>query len=248
MSALPLLIQSELYRDAANALAQQLGVTPITDCSDNTAYLLLNEDGLSIQINDMYWRPDLVGGRAGFRRQHGGGSKEPIARACGVKPNVRPSVLDGTAGWLRDAFVLAAVGCKVTAIERHPIVYALMQNALVRANRHSETAALLTHLHYQHADTQMVLAQLAGAPEHDVIYLDPMFPPREKSAQVKKDMQVLQYLAETDLGDALLAPALKAAKKRVVVKRPDYAPPLANIKPNNVLESGANRFDIYMMS
>jgi 16S rRNA (guanine1516-N2)-methyltransferase len=208
--------------------------------------LLVDHDGIGIQIDKLFWRPDLIGGRAGFRRVHGGGAKEPIARACGVKPGTRPSILDGNGGWLRDAFVLASVGCQVTAIERHPIVFALMENALARANHDHETAEIVARLTLFNDNTADVLQRLATAPEHDVVYLDPMFPPREKTAQVKKDMQVLQCLADTDLGDALLPLALNAAKKRVVVKRPDYAPPLANIKPSHVLESGGNRFDIYL--
>ncbi len=246
MSAFALLIGSDAKSDTARGIAEQFGFTLIRDSGDQQRYLLLNESGLSIYLDGLHYRPDLVGGRAGFRRAHGGGSKEPVARACGVKPMQRPSILDGTAGWLRDALVLAAVGCEVTALERHPVVFALMQNALWRARQQPQTAAIVSHLHYYHGDTETRLRQLSAAPEHDVIYLDPMFPPREKSALVKKEMQVLQALAETDLGDGLLPLALTAAKKRVVVKRPDYAPPLADIKPDHVVESGGNRFDIYV--
>ena len=72
-----------------------------------------------------------------------------------------------------------------------------------------------------------------------------MFPPRPGSAKVKKDMQLLQRLAEAGAGDALLLPARRVARQRVVVKRPNYAPPLAGITPSGQLPAGANRFDIY---
>ena len=58
----------------------------------------------------------------------------------------------------------------------------------------------------------------------DVVYLDPMYPHKQKSALVKKEMRVFQHLVGADLdADELLLPALQLAKKRVVVKRPDYA-------------------------
>ena len=81
----------------------------------------------------------------------------------------------------------------------------------------------------------------------DVCYLDPMFPPRTKSAAVKKDMQILHSLLgsnpaeEMDVGNdgdemmngtlirasderELLRSALDVAGSRVVVKRPIKAP------------------------
>ena len=74
-----------------------------------------------------------------------------------------------------------------------------------------------------------------------------MYPHREKSAAVKKEMRVFQSLVGEDLdADALLAPALALAKYRVVVKRPSYAPPLNNKKPSTVINMKKNRFDVYV--
>jgi 16S rRNA (guanine1516-N2)-methyltransferase len=85
------------------------------------------------------------------------------------------------------------------------------------------------------------------AEQPDVIYLDPMYPHKEKSALVKKEMRVFQSLVGEDLdADALLAPAIALAKYRVVVKRPSYAPPLANKKPSTSINMKKNRFDVYV--
>jgi len=46
--------------------------------------------------------------------------------------------------------------------------------------------------------------------------------------------------------DLLLAPALNAAKYRVVVKRPRKSPYLNQQKPSLSQEGKANRFDIYV--
>ena len=96
-----------------------------------------------------------------------------------------------------------------------------------------------------HGSSLEALSKLAQ--EVDVVYLDPMYPHRDKSALVKKEMRVFQSLVGADLdADGLLAPALALATKRVVVKRPDYAEDLDGVKPNTVIETKKNRFDVYV--
>lgn len=73
-----------------------------------------------------------------------------------------------------------------------------------------------------------------------------MYPHKQKSALVKKEMRVFQSLVGADDdADGLLQPARRLAKKRVVVKRPDYAPPLAGINTLNAVTTKSHRFDIY---
>ena len=80
----------------------------------------------------------------------------------------------------------------------------------------------------------------------DVIYLDPMYPSRDKSALVKKDMQILHQLVGHDAtGAELLSIAVQRAKKRVVVKRPKGAPLLNTLKPVAEVVSKNTRYDIY---
>jgi 16S rRNA (guanine1516-N2)-methyltransferase len=79
-----------------------------------------------------------------------------------------------------------------------------------------------------------------------VVYLDPMFPGRNKSAAVKKEMQVFHHLVGPDAdASELLAAALGRARQRVVVKRPRLADPVAGPPPDHVLEGVRNRFDLY---
>ncbi|WP_240182474.1 class I SAM-dependent methyltransferase, partial [Vibrio cholerae] len=71
----------------------------------------------------------------------------------------------------------------------------------------------------------------------------------KKTALVKKEMRVFQSLVGADNdADALLEPALQLAQKRVVVKRPDYAPWLGNRKPSMAMETKKNRFDVYVIA
>ncbi len=237
-------LETELAEQAA-ALSMQLAL-PHTD---NPLFeLQLTQNGLQLQELGSKAGPvrvDFVGGAAAHRRQFGGGSGQMIAKAVGVQGAVRPHVLDATAGLGRDAFVLACLGCKVDLIERNPVVAALLQDGLQRAQQDAEVAAVMAQMELQQGNAIELMQNWQGEPPQ-VIYLDPMFPERSKSAQVKKEMRLFQPLVGGD-DDAplLLAAALELASHRVVVKRPRIAPALEGPKPGYVLQGKSSRFDIY---
>jgi 16S rRNA (guanine1516-N2)-methyltransferase len=183
-----------------------------------------------------------------FRRLHGGGKKESIARAIGLKGKDGLQVLDATAGLGRDAFVLASLGCSVDMIERSPVVAALLQDGLDRAALDQELSSWLpARMSLYHGVATELLNNWQNV-RPDVVYLDPMFPHRKKSAAVKKEMRLFQQLLGPDEdADQLLEPALALAKKRVVVKRPSGAPFLADKKPQIEMLGKANRFDVYLI-
>jgi len=192
---------------------------------------------------------DFVTGKAAYRRAQGIGKKQPIAKAVGVKPNTFPSMIDATAGLGQDALLLATLGCQVRLIERSPIIAALLSDALQRALADVATAEIAQRMRLIQADAGDFLGNLDTLEQPDVIYLDPMFPKRNKSALVKKEMQLFQLLLDSnDSGDDLLAIALNHAKQRVVVKRPSKAPYLAGIKPNLQFNAGKIRFDVYLIN
>ncbi len=197
---------------------------------------------------------DLIGGAVGHRRKFGGGKGQAIAKAAGLNKGATPTVLDGTAGLGRDAFVLASLGCRVQMVERHPVVAALLDDGLQRAKQDPEIGSWVgERMSLIHASSHTALDDLAqdeSFSKPDVVYLDPMYPHPEnkkKSALVKKEMRVFQSLVGADLdADNLLQPALALATKRVVVKRPDYAHWLAEQKPTMAIETKKNRFDVYV--
>ena len=188
---------------------------------------------------------DFVGGAMAHRRKFGGGRGEAVAKAVGIKSGYLPEVVDATAGLGRDAFVLAAVGCRVRMLERNPVVAALLDDGLARGYADAEIGPWLRErLTLLHVVSQQALSDITPAP--DVVYLDPMYPHRQKSALVKKEMRVFQSLVGPDEdADALLEPARRLAKKRIVVKRPDYAPPLAGVATQSAVVTKSHRFDIY---
>jgi 16S rRNA (guanine1516-N2)-methyltransferase len=189
---------------------------------------------------------DFISGAVAHRRKFGGGRGQSIAKAVGLKQGVMPVVVDGTAGLGRDAFVLASLGCKVIMVERHPVVAALLEDGLRRAYDDGEIGAWMgERMSLFPGSSLEALAKITDAV--DVVYLDPMYPHRDKSALVKKEMRVFQSLVGADLdADGLLTPALALATKRVVVKRPDYAEDLDGIKPSMVIATKKNRFDVYV--
>lgn len=190
-------------------------------------------------------RVDFVAGALAHRRQFGGGSGQLIARAVGVQAGVRPTVLDATAGLGRDAFVLACLGCQVTLIERNPVVAALLADGLRRAQLDAEVAEIVQRMPLLVGDAIALMAHWTGEVPQ-VVHLDPMFPSREKSALVKKEMRLFQPLVGAD-DDApeLLAAALALASHRVVVKRPRKAPAIAGTAPTYSLDAKSSRYDIY---
>ena len=191
---------------------------------------------------------DFVGGAVGHRHRFGGGRGQTIARAVGLKGGTSPTVVDATAGLGRDAFVLASLGCRVTLVEHSPVVVALLADGLARAAHDAEIGSWIgERMQLVHADAASWMAGLSETEFPEVVYLDPMFPHKQKSALVKKEMRLFQKLLGIDEGaGVLLDAALRIALKRVVVKRPDYAPFLNERKPTMQIKGKKHRFDVYV--
>ena len=190
-------------------------------------------------------RVDFVEGAVAHRRLFGGGSGQMIAKAVGVQSGVRPRVLDATAGLGRDAFVLASLGCHMTLIERQPLIAALLEDGLARALGDAEVGPIVARMRLLQGNAIELMAAWSGEPPQ-VIYLDPMFPHRDKTALVKKEMRLFRPLVGADQdAPALLAAALALASHRVVVKRPRKAPCIEGPKPSYALEGKSSRYDIY---
>ncbi|MDH3672838.1 MAG: class I SAM-dependent methyltransferase [Gammaproteobacteria bacterium] len=164
--------------------------------------------------------------------------RQPLARAIGPHTN---TVVDATAGIGQDAFLLALMGYRVTAIERSAIIAALLQDGVSRAGD-----SLAGRVDVIFGDTREVLPSMRPAP--DTVYLDPMFPPkRKRSALAKKSVRTLRDLVGDD-DDAveLLAVCLRHAANRVVVKRPSYADPLKPA-PSANHRGKLVRYDVYFV-
>lgn len=189
---------------------------------------------------------DFASEALSYRRQHGGGKQEFVAKAVGTKGKQGLNVIDATGGLGRDAFILASLGCSVTLIERSPVVAALLENGIERASINAELMGWLPNrMQLIYGDSKAILSDWQQD-KPDVVYLDPMFPHRKKSALVKKEMRLFQVMLGDDAdANELLAPALRIARNRVVVKRPASAESLKGKKPSSTVNSKKHRFDIY---
>ena len=245
-------------RARAGMLARELGV-PCVDSSadawralvDWPFLLLVSDEGLALgqtggeRITPV--RADF-GDAALMHRLRGSGPRvEDVARALGVPERRALRVVDATAGWGRDSAVLAALGCEVTMIERHPVVGLLLDDALARAacSERAEVRAIAGRLRLLRGDARALLAAWSGAPP-EAILLDPMFPERAKSAAVRKEMRFFHGMVGDDAdAPSLLEAALSLALHRVVVKRPRKAPPLVGRQPSYAITGRSTRFDVY---
>lgn len=249
--ALTLVCQVPQLAEQAQRISAQLDITMSKRIPENADFILsLDESGLSLckpfdkSVGDLCI--DFTDGALTWRRQHGGGTGQAIAKAVGLKQKKNLNILDATAGTATDAFVLAALGCEVTMVERHTVVAALLGDALERAELNPEVYEITRHMTL-HTGSSIEFLKQCEADQFDVVYLDPMFPHTGKQAQVKKSMQFFRDMVGKDEdADELLLPAINAAKYRVVVKRPRKSPFLNNQKPTLSQEGKANRFDIYV--
>ncbi len=188
---------------------------------------------------------DFVHGNTGYRRLHGGGIRQPLARAAGLKGGVRPTIVDATAGMGVDGFILASLGCRVTMIERSQVMGALLDDGLQRAATYPATREITGRIQLLIGNSCEIITSLVDPPA--TIYLDPMYPHRHTSALNKKEMRIIRSLVGDDQdATALLETALGIASNRVVVKRPKGAPELGAGKPSHIVEMKNSRFDVYL--
>lgn len=207
------------------------------------ARLLVGVDAVALEVAG-FGRPlrvDFISPRLDYRLRRGG--REQLLQACGVPRNAGVSLVDGTGGFGIDAFVLAHAGARVTVLERHPIVFALLRDAHLRAKREPKLAEAAARMQLVHADA---IEWLAVEQRADVVYLDPMFPARRKSALVKRPMRMLEAMADDERAERLLSAAIGSAGRRVVLKRPlrGALVPLAR-DASYSLQGRSVRFDVY---
>ena len=238
------------------SLADTLGIPLLSDSCDVSGfqYLLCTHNGELVlqpvdRSNGGPLSVNFHSAAIDYRRQHSG-IRQDIARSVGCKPGYRPSVLDATAGLGGDAFVLASLGCRMTLLENNPVAYALLEDGLKRAGEaEDEIGGIVSH-QLTLLPSQDAIAFLNRHPGgFDVVYLDPMFPERQKSASVKKAMQYFHDVVgfNPDQEDKLMELALQVAIKRVVVKRPKLAPLLGGREPSYQLKGKTIRYDIYLV-
>lgn len=216
---------------------------------ENSALIHISAQGISLQISShTKEKPifiDFSSGKMQYRRQNSGTRKEAIARAVGLKSGQEINILDCTAGLGGDGFILASLGANVTMLERNPLIHLLLEDALERASKNPSLIETIGRMKLINADSIQLLKNISESP--DVIYMDPMFPDKTKTALNKKEMRLFREIAGADDDiNILLKNAIKVAKKRVVIKRPRNSSYVNNAAPDFAIEGKSSRFDVYI--
>ena len=210
-----------------------------SDAAQDGLTLRLDADGLTLCCDGQELRADF----SHLLPRLEGLSGEFLVKAAKIKNADAPlTAIDATAGLGEDSFFLAAAGFHVTLFERNPVIYALLRDGLERASHDPRLADIAARMTAVHGDSIAAMAQADPAP--DVVLLDPMFPARQKSALVKKKLQMIQKLEFPCLDEReMMRAAMQAKPKKLIIKRPPKGPWLAGIKPDHSMEGKAVRFD-----
>lgn len=226
--------EDESLKQQAEALAEQLSLVvekeAVSGLFLTADHLALKSPPFALMFADFQYDT--------WKRRKEEGRRQGLIKAC--KPQHGIKIIDATAGWGRDAAILASFGAEVIMLERHPLMAALLRDALGRQSELDKQQLKLS-LFEGHACS--FLANLAPEEFPDVIYIDPMHPERSKSALVKKEMQVLQQLMGADAEANQLISMAKERAKRVVVKWPQKSEPL--LPADASIQGKTVRFDLY---
>ena len=190
---------------------------------------------------------DFLQGAIRHRLRFGGGRGQHLPKAVGMKGGQSPTIIDATAGLGRDAFLLASLGSQVTLIERSDIIHELLAAGMdVARQAGGQQKVIMDRMTLIHGDSITLLPHMQA----DVVLVDPMHPPRQKSALVKAEMRAIRDIVGGDEDQQLLIEtALAMATKRVVLKWPAKAAPLRGLRPASHQIIGKSiRYDVFMTS
>ena len=189
---------------------------------------------------------DFVSGAVAHRLRFGGGRGQALAKAMGLRAGKTPMIVDATAGLGRDSFLLASLGAQVTMIERSEKMHVLLAQGMKRASQKGgEFREIVSRMTLLKGDARDLLVGLSA----EAILIDPMHPPRNNSALVKRELrQVREIVGNDDDASDLVQVALNHAFNRVVVKWPAKADPIPGIRAcSHQIIGKSTRYDVFML-
>ncbi|MEE3492564.1 class I SAM-dependent methyltransferase [Ruminococcus sp.] len=229
-------------RDAADMLSRQLGV-PLADSMGEALTLVFDGSGLSLVGSGMRYQGDFS--RMLSRVTKGRLHHEMLVKLAKTKTE-HPVAVDAAAGMGEDSFLLAAAGYEVYLFERDRVIAALLGDALRRAEKDEQLRGIVGRMHLKEGDSIELMPQIGIVPE--IVYLDPMFPPRKKSGLIHKKLQLIQKLEQPCADERELFDAAAALHpKKIIIKRPLNGAPLADRKPSYTVKGKAIRYDVVVI-
>lgn len=225
---------------AAIALAEKLNV-PLSESYGEDMTLLLDTTGLSLVGYGLKYQGDFEGM---VRRITQGRLQHEMLVHVSKTKKANPTAIDATAGMGEDAFLLAAGGYHVTMYERNPVIAALLKDAMERAKKNDLLKAVIDRMELVEGDSIQSIPSMGKV---DLVYLDPMFPARQKSGKINKKLQLIQRLEQPCVDEVALINAAKAVKpQKIIIKRPLKGAYLANLSPSYTTKGKAIRYDCFV--
>jgi 16S rRNA (guanine1516-N2)-methyltransferase len=212
-------LSHEGLREQANPLVQKYHfqinekVLPRLHLSDE-GLMLLDFQGKAIGLDwsNKHWK----------QRAKGALGRDPIIKA--TLAGQKNKILDLTAGWGKDALLMAQAGATIVLVEQHAYMAALLDEN----HRRLIDLSLKSRITVIWSNASDYLHQLSPEDYPDVIYLDPMHPKRNKCAQVKKHLHLLQeFIPPNNDVLELIEMAKDKCRIRVVLKWPAKKTPPA---------------------
>ncbi len=162
---------------------------------------------------------------------------ELIIKAVLGKKKQTTSIMDCTAGFGKDSYLMSLTGSKIIAYENNPLMYALLKDGLNRAEIDNISLRKIDAL------------REVKITNCEVIYIDPMYPATKKSAKNNKQMMFLQAFVghQSEMAEELFIQAKQSAAKKIVIKRPVKAAFVLDKKPTSQIIGKAARFDVYAL-
>ena len=229
-------------KDMAESFSRRTG-SPIVNKPGDYLTVLFDSRGVSLSGFGLSYQGDfenMLHRVTNGRLQH-----EMLAKAVKTdQENLK--AIDATAGMGEDSLLLAACGYQVTLYEQNPVIAILLKDALRRAKKNTVLKDIVSRMQLVEGDSIEHLNKRLDPV--NVIYLDPMFPGRQKSGLINKKLQLIQKLEppcseETALFDAAMA----AQPSKIIVKRPLKSPYLDERVPSYSLKGKAIRYDCYSL-
>ncbi len=202
---------------------------------ENGIWILKSGNGQSFTI-------DFDNNKIDYQRKNIS-KKNILAKAIGLK-STPLRVLDLTAGLGIDAIHLSLLGCDVVSLERNPDLFVLLNQAWKKSERHE-----VKKIQFIQADAKEFLIS-RGSSLHknfDVVYYDPMYPDKKKSALPRKEMKMFRELVGSDSDiDEVIESVLQMGFKRFVIKRPKNAEILNLIRKPIVFSGTTVQYQVFL--
>lgn len=166
-----------------------------------------------------------------------------MLKLCDGKKDIQ--LIDATAGLLNDTHSLQRLGYALTSFESNPLLALLiMTNSLLKTSfRHLNSS-------WEFIPSRFNAEELVkfSNPRFTIIMFDPMFEAKNHKSLPSLEMQILSELEQEYPNQALTSQEFRQWQElasAIVVKRPDKAPYIFEIRPKYSINSKLLRWDIY---